>query len=194
MIKEKIAKIIRVVTIPPILVLLLLVILFFTRQAMFANTAQLLLSVLFLMLIPVSAYPLAAVIPKYKEKGRDGERTLSFILSIVGYIAAVVYGFAAHVSQGLLFIYLTYFISVAVLTVFNKVIKLRASGHACSITGPLILMVYFIGWNCLLPCVVLFALIIWASLAIKRHTPRELLAGSSASALAFLVTLLLMSL
>jgi hypothetical protein len=194
MIKEKIAKIIRVVTIPPILVLLLLVILFFTRQAMFSNVAQLLLSVLFLMLIPVAAYPLAAVIPKYKAKGRDGERTLAFILSIAGYVAAVVYGFAAQVSKGLLFIYLTYFISVAVLTVFNKVIKLRASGHACSITGPLILMVYFIGWKCLLPCAVLFALIIWASLAIKRHTPRELIAGSSAAALAFLVTLLLMSL
>lgn len=193
MIKEKIAKVIRVVTVPPVLVLLLLVILFFTKEAIFSGVVQLLLSILFLMLIPVAAYPLALAIPQYKAKGRDGERTLAFILSIAGYTMAVIYGIAAQVSRGLLFIYLTYFISVAVLTVFNKVIKLRASGHACSITGPLILTVYFIGWNCLLPCAVLFVLIIWASLAIKRHTPKELIAGSSAAALAFAAALLIIS-
>lgn len=189
--KEKFAKIIRTITVPPVLVFLLLILLFFTKDTLFRNVTELLLSIGFLMLVPAAAYPLAALIPKYKEKERESQRNLAFILSLVGYIAAVVYGLAAHVSQNLLLIYLSYFISIVTLTFFNKVIKLRASGHACSIAGPLILMVYFLGWKCVLPCAVLFALIIWASLTLKRHTPKELITGSTAATAAFFISLLL---
>jgi hypothetical protein len=175
------------------MVLLLLVILFFSKGRAFTSIQELLISILFLMLVPIAAYPLAAVIPKYKDKGRSGQRYLAFILSLVGYTAAVVYGLAAHVSWGLLLIFLTYFLSVSMLTVFNKFFALRASGHACSIAGPLILMIYFIGWKCVLPCAVMFALIIWASLTAKRHTPKELIAGSSSAVIAFAVSLLFLS-
>ncbi|MFB0920082.1 MAG: recombinase family protein [Oscillospiraceae bacterium] len=72
-----------------------------------------------------------------------------------------------------------------------KIIMILASGHACSITGPLILMVYFIGWKCVLPCLALFALIIWASLNLKRHTPKELITGSFSAVIAFAISLLI---
>ena len=188
------AKIIRAITVPPILVLFLLLMLFFAKDTIFKDVPQLLISILFLMLVPVAAYPLAAVIPKYKQIGREGQRNLAFILSLVGYIAAVVYGLVADVSQGLMFIYLSYFFSVAMLILFNKVILLRASGHACSITGPLIAMVYFIGWTCVLPCAALFALIIWASLTLKRHTTKELITGGGCAVIAFIISLALVSL
>lgn len=188
--KEQFAKIIRAITVPPLLVLSLLIILFYSKDAIFKDIYELAASITFLVLIPVAAYPLASVIPKYKGKKREGQRDLAFILSLIGYIAAVIYGVAVHVSQGLLFIYLTYLISVVLLTVFNKIIKLRASGHACSITGPLILTIYFIGWKCFIWCLALFALIAWASLTLKRHTPKELIFGSTTAVIAFTASLL----
>ncbi len=191
--KEKLAKIIRAITVPPLLVFLLLIILFFSKNAIFKDICELAVSIMFLALIPAAAYPLASVIPKYKDKKRDGQRDLAFKLSLVGYTAAVIYGVAVHVSRGLLIIYLSYFISAVLLTVFNKIIKLRVSGHACSITGPLILAVYFIGWKCAIWCSTLFALIFWASLTLKRHTPKELIIGSTSAVIAFTISLLFIS-
>lgn len=189
--KETFAKFIRTITVPPVLVLLLLLILFTTKDGIFSAIYELLVSIIFLMLVPIAAYPLASIIPQFNASGRDGQRKLAFILSLIGYIGAVVFGLINQVSSGLMFIYLTYFISVAMLTIFNKILKIRASGHACSITGPLILMIYFIGWKCVLPCVLLFALIIWASLILKRHTPRELTTGSSCAIIAFAISYLI---
>lgn len=191
--KEKSAKMIRVIMVPPIPALLLLIILSFSEHTVFANRWELLASIFFLALIPLAAYPIAAVLPAYRAKGREGQRNLAFILSVAGYATAVVYGLAAQVSRGLLLIYLTYFFSVAVLIVFNKFFMLRASGHACSIAGPLISMVYFMGWKCILPCAMLFALTIWASLALKRHTLKELIAGSGSAVMAFAISLLFLS-
>ena len=190
--KEKFAKIIRSITVPPLLVLLLLLILFFSKDTVFTNITELILSIFFLVLLPVAAYPLASIIPKYKDNVREGQRHLAFILSLAGYTLAVIYGFFAHINKGLLLIYLTYFISVIILTVFNKIIKIRASGHACSIMGPLILTVYFIGWKCVLPCIILFALIIWSSLILKRHTMKELIFGSSSAVISFVLSLLIL--
>lgn len=192
--KEKFAKIIRTITVPPVLVLLLLLILFFTDDKVLSGGLELALSVLFLMIVPIAAYPLASIIPKYQKKGRQGQRKLGFILSLLGYTTAVVYGFASHVNEELLLVYLTYFVSVIILTVFNKLVKIRASGHACSITGPLILIVYFVGLEFLLPCILVFALIIWSSLLLKRHTPRDLFTGSLSASLAFVLSLLFVGL
>ena len=60
-----------------------------------------------------------------------------------------------------------------------------------SMTGPLILLSYFIGWWCILPCAAFFAIIIWASLSLKRHTPKELVFGSLTAAVSFLLGILL---
>lgn len=189
---NKIAKIIRIVTVPPIMVLALLVVLYFTSD-MFASITQLLLSILFLMLIPILSYPVAELIPSIKAKGREGQRNLAFAFTPVGYLAAVLYGIFAHVSSPLLMIYLTYLISVIVLTMFNKLFKLRASGHSCSITGPLILLVYFTGIVSLLPCLVLFSLVMWSSLRLKRHTVSELVYGGLSSTSAFFISLIIIS-
>lgn len=144
---------------------------------MFAGPVQLALSLLFLVAVPLLAYPLAALLPLYRKQGREGQRNLAFLLNPLGYLAAVIYGCSADVSRSLLLIYLTYFLSVAVLLIFNKVLRQRASGHACGIAGPLILLIYFIGWMCVLPCAIIFAAVTWSSLYLHRHTPGELTAG-----------------
>jgi hypothetical protein len=106
--------------------LALLLAAFFSGRV-FADKTVLLLSMLFLVLVPTIAYPLSGIIPKLKAKGRAGQRTLAFGFSLVGYCAALVYGLVAHVGRGVLLIYLAYFISVVMLVIFNMIVKKRAS-------------------------------------------------------------------
>ena len=60
------------------------------------------------------------------------QRKLAFIFSLIGYATALLWAILVHTSKELLMICATYFISVVILTFFNKVLKKRASGHACS--------------------------------------------------------------
>ena len=185
------AKAVRVVTIPPVMICALLLILYFARRSLFSSAGQLLWALLFLMVVPILAYPVSYLVPKWREKGREGQRSLAFLFSFAGYTGGAIYAFAAGVGDGLLLIFLTYFLSVLGLILLQKGFRQRASGHACSMTGPLILLSYFIGWWCVPPCAVVFAIIIWASLALKRHTPKELILGSLTAGIAFLAGLLL---
>ena len=128
--KKHLAKTIRVITIPPVLVSLLLVILYFFRNEMF-RPADLFMSILFLAIIPTLAYPLQPIIPGFKGKGRDGQRKLAFVTSALGYIGGYVYSAVTGASEGLKFIYASYLLSVFLLLIFNQVFKLKASGLSC---------------------------------------------------------------
>ena len=191
--KEKLAKAVRVITVPPLLVCLLLILLYGTRPGLFSGPFQLALSLLFLMGIPLLAYQLAALLPFTRGKGREGQRNLAFVLNLAGYTAAVVYGLVLRASRGLLLVYGTYFLSVTVLLLLNKGLHIRASGHACSVAGPLILASYFLGWFAVLPCAAVFAAVAWASLALGRHSWKELVAGALTAVASFGVSLLLLS-
>lgn len=139
---------------------------------------------------PVLAYPLQLFLPHFREKGRSGQRTLAFILSLAGYISAVIYGYAVHAAVSLQLIYNTYLISVIILTFLNKACKLRASGHACSITAPCIFLIYFGSRILLFPALLVFTASIWASLYLKRHTKTDILLGVSVCAVSFIIALL----
>jgi hypothetical protein len=186
--KETAAEVVRVLTVPPLTAFLLLFTLFFTRNEIFTGAEQLFLSVLFLSVMPIMAYPLSALIPEYKSLGREGQRRLAFILNFTGFSAAAIYGLISGASRNLLLIYLTYFLSVLILVIFNRYLSIRASGHACGITGPLILLVHFMGGGCILLCAALFVLIVWASLVLKSHTPDELTTGWISASIAFAVS------
>lgn len=190
--KEKVAKFIRIFTIPPALVLLLLLLLYFNSENIFNNHNELLLSILFLMIIPSIAYLISDAIPKIKKMGRKGQRKLAFILSIIGYTAGLIYGIFADINESLMLIYTTYFLSVIILVLYNTIYKVTASGHACSITGPLILIVYFIGWIFIIPCLVVFTIVAWSSLVLNRHTTIELIIGGSSAIIAFFLSLLIL--
>lgn len=184
------AKIIRAVTVPPVMVLVLLLILFFHDAGVFSSPQELLLSILLLSLLPLMGYPLSYLLPKYKSRGREGQRNLALILSLGCYSGALLYGLLTKVSRNLFLIFSLYFLSVSVLILFNKVIGIRASGHACSLTGPMLLFIYFFGSISILPCVLLFGAILWASLTLKRHTLKELGFGALSAAIAFVLSLL----
>lgn len=171
------AKIIRIITIAPIMALLTLSLLYWLRPSIFGSVQSLLLAVIFLTVFPVLGYPLQLLIPYYKNKGREGQRNLAIIMAVAGYIGGIFHAVIGSVSTGLWVIYLTYFISGLGVLVFNKLLRIRASGHACGVAGPIALLVYHLGPAALIGFLLL-ALVFYSSLKIKRHTLSQLLIGS----------------
>ncbi|MGN1015074.1 MAG: hypothetical protein ACI4PM_06935 [Butyricicoccus sp.] len=186
--KGTIAKILRIITVPPVLVTALVLLL--TRQnendLVFARSSEMLLAVVLLGIVPVLAYPAAAVFPQVFGDHREGQRTAAFVFSLIGYTLAMMLGYILSVGDNLQLVFNTYFLSVVFLTVCNKGLHLRASGHMCSVTGPLIFLMYFTGWTAVIPCVVLGIAVAWSSLYLKRHTVCDLLMGAVVCLLAFL--------
>lgn len=146
-IKERIAKAIRIVSVPPIMISMLILILAFNKNNIFRNSTEIIIMIVLLGLVPALAYVLSSIIPEVKAKGREGQRKLAFITNLVGYSMALSWAVLTNVKKELLLICLTYFLSVVFLTICNKGFHFRASGHASSFTGPLILMIYFLGWE-----------------------------------------------
>lgn len=186
-----IAKIIRVVTIPPVMVGTLIILLSTLRTDVFEGFSQSLLTLLFLAIIPILAYPISYMVPSIRQKGRDGQRNLAFVFSAVGYAGGVAYGLISGVNESQMIIFGTYFLSVIVLTFMNKIIKVRASGHACSIAGPIGLVCYFLPPVCIVASLCLYAVIFWASVHMGRHTVKEFIWGSLSSPLSLAVVVLL---
>ena len=77
------------------------------------------------------------------------------------------------------------------LTICNKGLHYRASGHASGFTGPLVLLIYLFGWKVIIPCLVIAALIIWSSIYLKRHTAKEIVGGIVVCLLSFALSLVI---
>lgn len=174
---RKIAYVLRVIAIPPVMATVLILLLWLNGQTI-TSVHELIASFVFLVVIPVSAYPVSFAIPKLRKRGRTAQRNLAFWFAGFGYVAAVIYGVAGHKSQGLNFIYLTYLISVLLLAVVNRFSKTRASGHACSVIWPVIIACYYYKLIGAIIGIAIYAAVFWCSLITKRHTASEFLFGT----------------
>ena len=174
----KIAHAVRIVCVPPVMVGVLLVLLYTLRDDVFANVVEMVASMLGLTVLPILAYPVSALIPSIRQKGREGQRSLAMYFSTVGYIGVFVYGLIAGVGTGLMHIYAGYLFSVIIILIGNKVFKVRISGHACSVSGPTVYSAYFLGIWGIIVGVFCWAAILWASLVMKRHTLKEFILGT----------------
>ena len=185
---DRLAKGLRYLSIPPVIVTLLVLVLKQQAPGLFHSTAEIMVTLAGLAFCPVLAYPISLLCPGLRRRGREFQRDLAFILSAAGYAAAWLCGIIFFHNPLLTGVYSIYLLSVILLLVANKVLHKRASGHACSVTGPLVLCCWFLGADWLIPCSVLYALIFWASLKTRRHTKRELIYGTMICLLsAFLV-------
>lgn len=184
---HRLSKAVRVLTVAPIMALVLLTIIKIGQPAVFQETYNYVLAVIFLTVLPISAYPLQPVVPYFKGKGREGQRNLAIVMAVLGYILGICAALIFHAAGNLLLIYGTYLLSGLLILLFNKGFKIRASGHACGVAGPIALLVYFFGSIALIS-VVLLALVYWASLQMKRHTPRELILGTLLPVIALVLT------
>lgn len=184
--------VIRVVSVPPLMVSALITILYLVEPDIFLAQLDIAISFVCLALIPVLAYPLSVCIPAIHSRGREGQRNLALVLSALGYFSAWIYGLISDCSSKLLLIYTTYFLSIVVLLLFNKAIKLRASGHGCSITGPIIFASCFLGLKAIAANLIFYGMILWASLASKRHTLKEFILGTLTCVIAFGISVLVL--
>lgn len=73
--KEKIAKVIRIISVPPVMVTTLLLILAGQRGNIFHNVWEFIITLFLLGVVPVLAYPLQKVIPSLADSVREGQRT-----------------------------------------------------------------------------------------------------------------------
>ena len=185
--KNKIAKVIRMITVPPVMVAALLTLLFFFDDV-FPTPLDFVLALIFLAVLPVLAYPVQMLVPKWREGGRKVQRLLAFIFSFIGYSAAVIVSIVRDAVPNLLYISAVYLVSVILLTLFNCFSPWRASGHACSIAGPILLICLFSGYYAIPAGLLVFAASFWASVYMKRHTVREFLLGALCAGLAGLIT------
>lgn len=177
-IKQKAAFAVRVLLVPPILFGALFGILYAVRGDLFHSTWEMLAGVGFLGVFPILAYPVWFAVPRWRAAGRPLQRKLAFLFTLIGYTGGLLFGFFAGCSAEVRAVFLTYFCAVLLLTVQNRVFRVRASGHACSVAALCVLLPYFCGWWWIFPTVLLFGLSVWGSLVTKRHTVRELCCGA----------------
>lgn len=170
--------------------LMLLITLYITKEQFFGTPLNLALAITFLVVLPFLAYPIQPLVPGFRGKGREGQRNLAMWMSSLGYICGLATALFLPVSKYLLIIYLTYLISGVSLVLLNKVFKIKASGHACGVAGPIFSLIYFLGpW--VLFGIFLLAAVFWASLSMKRHDKSELLIGTTVPTYALLLAFLI---
>ena len=185
------AKIIRVMTVPPIMIALLITLLAMFADNIYDRAAETVVSLVTLALVPVLAYPLSYAVPAWRAKGRECQRTIALVLTPISYLIGIIYGFAAGCSRGAMMIFTGYFISAVALLLMNAVLSVRASGHACCVAGPILYASYWLGLPAIFVGIVVFAAVAWASISTKRHTPREFVFGTLISMAAFSASVLL---
>ena len=175
---SKVAMIIRKITIPPVFAVVLLLSVYFSYPEQFGAVWHMIGGIVFFAILPVLAYPLQKYIPGFKNKGRDGQRSLAMIFSFAGYLLGTVVAFAFSANTIVKIIYLEYLFCGITMLVFNKLFKLKASGHACGVIGPMLLMIYFKLYIAAAVCALFAIPVFIASVHTKRHTPMQLLGGA----------------
>lgn len=175
------AKALRIITVAPFMALLAFSIMLF-RGGVFENIWQYAATVFFISALPLTAYPLQKIIPPFKYKGRKGQRTLAMIMSLIGYIAGLIYALIAHTSTILTTIFITYLLSGLSLFIINKIFHYKASGHACGVAGPVGVLIWFMGANIAGALTLVFGLALllaafWSTLKTHAHTALQFVCG-----------------
>lgn len=176
------ARILRILTVPQVFVLLMSLCLYLHDPGAFGETVlRPILICLFLAVIPSLGYLIQILIPSLKEQGRPLQRKLAFLCSAVGYTSGLIWGIASGSAPTEKHVYISYFISFLLLAGFNFLMRIRSSGHAAGIAGPLCILVLEISpWLCF-ACIPVWLAGLWASVRLKRHTVWEYLLGTACS-------------
>lgn len=189
--KNTFARAVRIATVPPVMATAFILILTFASDGVVKSRTEAGTAILCLGVLPVLAYPFQKLFPAWLGRGREIQRKLAFLFSVIGYTLALLFGIITKAGRTMMLVFWTYFISVVLLTLCNAVFKVRASGHMCSVTAPMFLLIYCLDWRTAIPCAMLFSCIAWSSVALKRHTAREVMVGSSVGILGVVISIIL---
>jgi hypothetical protein len=187
--KEKFYKLISVVSVAPLIALYVLTMLYLHDVTMFNGGTWFIISIVFLTVLPISAYLLEHWLPAYKNQGRKGERRLAFVMCIAGYVLGTVVGFLFKAPRAVKILFTSYLVSGGLLALINSLLKFKASGHACGTAGPCVVLIYFLGMK-IWYVVLLLIPVFWARIAMGRHTFKELMSGAIVGAAGTSLTIL----
>lgn len=180
---EKFARIFRKIARPPIFAVAFLLTVYFVSPSAFGNIPQLLCGIATLGVLPILGYPLQKYIPPFKDKGREGQRSLAMLFCFAGYLLGTVIALLTNAPEPLLMIYLCYLSCGIGMLLFNKVFRMKASGHACGIMGPIFAMLMY--FKLYIPAIVgavLAVMVFASSVKTKEHTAGQLLGGTAIAA------------
>ena len=129
----------RILTLPPIVIGVTLLLMYAPTGLL--TRRELLLCEVFLLVIPLAAYPLREIFHIGKDR-RRGQRGTALVCSAVGYLCGFLWSMLTPCSWLVHILFLSYVISIAALLLLNVGFGLRASGHACSTTAPAFLLTW----------------------------------------------------
>lgn len=191
---NKIAKIIRVLTISPIMALGICLIIFFGVEDSFSSVPIFLLTVFCLAIFPVLAYPferkfhfMNKINPALTPRAAD--RKMAIVFSVISYTVILLVCLLNKESTIVKQLVLTYFISGVLISISSFAFKMEASGHMCGIVGPMVFLSVKISYWFLLILIPL-GFVVWSSLKLKRHTLVQLILGSLMPIIGFIISLL----
>ncbi|MBQ3379014.1 MAG: hypothetical protein IJG50_04010 [Clostridia bacterium] len=185
---ESIAKLIRVITVPPFMIALLLA--FIGANDFFMSPKDSAAAWSGLVVLPILSYPIHRIIPALYKTGRNGQRKLAFIFSLIGYSGCFVYSFFSS-DPNIKFLFGVYFATAVILTLVNKLLHIRASGHSASAVSPCIFSLMYSYVGAFVFFAALFLLSVWASLFLKRHKIADIAAGLCSFFAAFGISILI---
>lgn len=182
---EKFAKAIRVVTTAPVFAAILTTLLYLLLPDGFASFQHYLAALGCLVALPLLAYPVSYAVPCLRKKGRDAQRTLAVIFSVIGYIAGFLIGVLCGGTATEKVLFGTYLISGIGIALCTA-LRFKASGHACGCSGPIAMLAVFASpW--FLTGYMLLAPVVWASKRLGRHSAVQMLVGAVIPVVAMLL-------
>lgn len=186
--KQSFAKAVRVLTVAPFMAAFMLTAILIVKPSIFSNINHYLYALSCLTVFPLLAYPISAIIPPLRKKGREGQRNLAIVFSVIGYVAGIAGSFIFGAARIEMLIFWTYLLSGIMIALSSFVFGVKASGHACGVSGPIAMLIYCLG----LPYCILYAIlafVFWASVKMKRHTPAQLVIGSAIPVVMMIISL-----
>lgn len=179
------AKAIRIITVAPLAAAALILTLFCLLTGAFADILHMAAALITLCLIPLAAYPISLIWKRAAR--RDRQRRLAIILSVAGYISGFAFAMLTDATVTELMLYGTYLISGIIIAASTFLFRIKCSGHACGIAGPIVFLSvttsywFMFGFLLLIP-------VFWSSLKMHRHTVSQLISGAVVPALAFFIS------
>ncbi len=186
------SKIIRILTLAPLMCLAASLIIYFSKTSYYASFSSFMTSTLLLVIFPLLAYPVYYIIPTLKKKGREFQRKLAIIFAFISYLLVFALSFVFKDSWSIKVYYFTYVFSSICIFASTKILHFNASGHAAGMTGPIVYLSFYVSpWYLL--GLVLVILVYLASLYMKRHTLLELIWGSLLPSICIIICYIIQS-
>lgn len=182
-----VSRLIRRFTVPPVFAAMLLTVVYISHPEYFGAFWLLPIGILFLSVLPTLAYPMQRVIPHFKNGGRKAQRTLAMIFSFLGYLGGTAVAYISEAPAKLKMIFLEYLLCGISMIVLNKLLRLKASGHACGVVGPVFMSAYLRLFAFAIVCAALIIPVYVSSVKTKQHTVSQLVIGSAIPAVNLLL-------